>query len=286
VNEARRGRTTFDTGSANAPVIDAIYRHPQDYDLEHDGDGRDVEFYRQLVARLDARRVLELACGSGRLTLPLGDGAAAHELGEIVGVELSEDMLNLARRKLDEMDAAVQRRIRFEAGDMRTWSADRTFDLVLLGCSTITHLLTLEDRLAVWRRACQHLAPGGRFIVDVTMPDIRMYAASLESPPRALVEIDLDRRDESSGERLLRSKTTTYDAFTQRASIRFIYDKFAHNRPVDRYVSDFESYVYSPSELRLLFMCTGFDVEAVWADYRFREPRSGSREIIMVGRRR
>lgn len=139
--------------------------------------------------------------------------------------------------------------------------------------------------MAVWRRAFDLLSPRGRFVVDVTMPDIRMYAASLETPPSALLEIDLDRRDASDDERLIRSKTTTYDAFGQRASIRFIYDKFKKDRPVDRYVSDFDSYVYFPGELRLLFLHTGFEVEAVWADYAFREPRARSREIVMVGMR-
>jgi SAM-dependent methyltransferase len=262
-------------------MTDTIYRRPEDYDLEHEGDDRDIEFYRQLVGRLRPRRVLELACGSGRLTLPLAS-ADATDL-EIVGVELSADMLDLARRKLAEADERTKRRVRLEAGDMRTWTSDASFDLVLLGCSSITHLLTLEDRLAVWQRARAHLATGGRLVVDVTMPDIRMFAASLESPPRALVEIDRDQRDASGDERLVRSRTTTYDAFEQRASIRFLYDKFRKDQPVDRYVSDFESYVYFPGELRLLFMHTGFTVEAVWADYTFRQPRARAREIVMMG---
>ena len=49
-------------------MTDTIYRRPEDYDLEHEGDERDIEFYRELVVRLRPRRMLELACGSGRLT--------------------------------------------------------------------------------------------------------------------------------------------------------------------------------------------------------------------------
>ena len=166
-------------------MTDTIYRRPEDYDLEHEGDERDIEFYRELVIRLRPRRMLELACGSGRLTIPLAE--AAPEM-TVVGVEFSGEMLELARRKLGDAGADLGRRVALHSGDMRTWSSSTDFDLVLLGCSSITHLLTLDDRLAVWRRAHALLAPGGRFVIDVTMPDIRVFAASLETPPRALIE--------------------------------------------------------------------------------------------------
>ena len=261
-------------------MTDTIYRRPEDYDLEHEGDERDIEFYRELVVRLRPRRMLELACGSGRLTIPLAE--AAPEM-TVVGVELSGEMLELARRKLADAGPDLGRRVTLHSGDMRTWSSSTDFDLVLLGCSSITHLLTLDDRLAVWRRAHALLAPGGRFVIDVTMPDIRVFAASLETPPRALVEIDRDQRDPSGDERLVRSRTTTYDALEQRTHVRFLYDKFRKDRPVDRYVSDFDGYVYFPGELRLLFMHTGFAVEAVWSDYTFHAPRARARELVMMG---
>jgi hypothetical protein len=75
-----------------------------------------------------------------------------------------------------------------------------------------------------------------------------------------------------------------YDAYEHRAQIRFLYDKFKKGSPVDRYISDFESYVYFPSELRLLFMHTGFIVQDVYGDYRPRPPRTGVRELVMIAR--
>lgn len=265
-------------------MTDSIYRRPEDYELEHQGDERDVAFYCSVLERLRPGRILELACGSGRLTIPLASSAAARDT-TVVGVELSETMLSLARRKADDTREAIGARLSFECGDMRTWTSEASFDLVLIGCSSITHLLTLEDRLVVWRRAYDHLEGGGRFIVDVTMPDIRTFAASLETPPRALVELDVDSQNEQSTERLIRSKTTSYDAWQQRAKVTFLYDKFRRDQPVDRYVSDFESHVYYPDELQLLFRLTGFEVEQVWSDYTFRPAHARSREIVMVGRR-
>ena len=57
--------------------MEAIYERPRDYDLEHEGDEEDVAFYLRLLARWQPRRVIELAAGSGRVTLPLARAAAA-----------------------------------------------------------------------------------------------------------------------------------------------------------------------------------------------------------------
>jgi SAM-dependent methyltransferase len=260
-----------------------IYQRPQDYDLEHEGDDEDVRFYLRLVERLRPRRVLELASGSGRVTLPLAERAA--QLGfEVVGVELAPEMLAEAERKRSGASPDVQRHLQFVPGDMRTWRGGEPFDLVITPCSSLTHLLTLEDRLAAWRTAREALVPGGRFVVDLTMPNLAAYADSCQTPPRALVEIDLDNSDPEGTARLVRYKTTTYLGHQQRARVRFLYDRFSAE-DVDRYVSDFESHVYFPCEVELLFLHTGFTIEAVYGNYVERPLKATSRVMVTVGRR-
>jgi trans-aconitate methyltransferase len=258
-----------------------IYRRPADYDLEHEDDDRDVAFHVELVSRLRPHRVLELACGSGRVTMPLAE--RGHRDGfDVVGLEASEAMLGEAERKRADLPAAVRERVRLVRGDMRSWRADRPFDVIVTPCGSVCHLLGVDDRLATWRTAHANLGPGGRVAVDVPMPDLAAYADSLRSPARALLEIDSDTQDDD-GRRLLRGKTTMYDAATQRASIRFVYDRFHDERHEARYVSDFESHVYFPEELRLLYRLAGFTVEAEYGDHRFAPLRSKSRMVVMVG---
>ncbi len=67
--------------------------------------------------------------------------------------------------------------------------------------------------------------------------------------------------------------------------MRFIYDKLVDNTSVDRYVMDFDSHVYYPREVELLFRLTGFEVEACYGDYRMRPLRRSSRVMIFTGRR-
>jgi SAM-dependent methyltransferase len=264
--------------------MEAIYARPTDYDLEHEGDDEDVGFYCALVERLRPRRVLELGAGSGRVTIPLARLAA--EVGfEVVGVDLAEPMLAEAENKRAALEPPARSAVRFERGDLRTWRGTAPFDLIITPCSSLTHLLTIEDQLAAWRTAHANLGAGGRFVADVTMPNLAVYAESMQTPPRTTLEIDIDTSDPESGARLLRYKTTRYLPHLQRAQIRFLYDKFPDGARVDRYVSDFDGHVYYPRELELLFLSTGFTIEAKYGNYAMKPLRAASRLMIVVGRR-
>ena len=262
--------------------METIYERPRDYDLEHEGDDEDVEFYLRLLNLWRPRRIMELAAGSGRVSIPLARAAAATGTG-IVGLEREGPMLDEAMRKRAGLDPHSRQCLTFMSGDMRAWRTAEPFDLVIAPCSSLSHLLTLDDQVAAWQCARDALVDGGRFVVDLTMPNLAVYADSMQTPPRSFVEIDVDARDAITGTRLLRYKTTRYVPQEQRAEIRFLYDKFPDSEQVDRYVSDFDCHVYYPRELELLFRLTGFSVEAWYGDYGMRRMRTSSRQLIAVG---
>ena len=261
--------------------MDAIYERPRDYDLEHEGDDEDVRFYVGLLADWKPRRVVELASGSGRVAIPLARAAATRGI-QVIGLEPEGPMLDEARRKCSDLDDDARRALTFITGDMRQWRAEPC-DLIIAPCSSLSHLLELDDQIAAWRSAFDNLNDGGRFVVGLTMPNLTTFAESMQTPPRTLLEVDIDTRDPQTGTRLLRYKTTRYLAHEQRAEIRFLYDKFPGGNDVDRYVSDFDSHVYYPREVELLFRLTGFRVDAWFGDYSKRRLRTSSRQLIGVG---
>jgi hypothetical protein len=178
----------------------------------------------------------------------------------------------------------VATRLTFIPGDMRSWHTPNPFDVIIAPCSSLSHLLTLDDQIAAWQCASDNLTDDGRFVVDLTMPNMAVFAESLQAVPRILLEVDVDATDPLTGVRLLRHKTTRYLAHEQRAQVRFLYDRFdGHDR--DRYASDFDCHVYYPRELELLFRLTGFTVEAWFGDYAMGRLGS-SPQLIAVGRKR
>ncbi|HEX6238045.1 MAG TPA: class I SAM-dependent methyltransferase [Acidimicrobiales bacterium] len=106
--------------------------------------------------------VLELAVGTGRVALPLSArGFPVH------GIELSPHMAERLRAKpgADAVPVTV--------GDMTTARVPGSFRLVYLVANTIMNVTTQEEQLAVFANAADHLQPGGRFVVEVIVPQLR-----------------------------------------------------------------------------------------------------------------
>lgn len=272
---------------AQAAMDEQIYHQPEIYDLEHARVEPDVGFFLELLREWHPQRVLEVACGNGRLLFPLARALARWE-GKMVGIDLSEEMIRDARERAAASAVPSERRVEFHVGDMRAWLAPAGFDLILCGCASMSHLLALEDQLAAWKCAYTNLLRGGRFVVAEQMASLPAFAESMQTPPRALLEIDRDtsRGDGAQAERLVRYKATRYFAHEQRASVRFLYDRlFDPSAVAERFLSDYECHVFYPRELELLFRITGFEVEAIWGDYQRAPLRSQARELIVVGRK-
>jgi len=254
--------------------------------MEYEGAANDdVHFLARVLARVRPRRVLELACGSGRVSFAL---AAALPKAEIVGVDTSIEMLGKAAGAHNGARSSVRPRISFVKGDMRDWAGSgNPFDAVVIPCCSVSHLLTLDDRRRTWATAFRLLRPGGVFILDVRVPDLATLAESQRVRPRALVDLDIDatRRTLGGEARLLRCTATTYEPHLQRADVRLIYDRFEERALAERLVTDFVSHVYFPAELELLFVAAGFEIAQQYGDYRFMPCDRTSQYLVTLARR-
>jgi SAM-dependent methyltransferase len=105
---------------------------------------------------------LELGIGTGRIALPLARrGRPVH------GIDLSEAML----ARLHEKPGAEQ--IGITVGDFSTAAVDGEFSLVYLVFNTIENLTSQDEQVACFRNAAGHLGPGGCFVIEVGVPDLR-----------------------------------------------------------------------------------------------------------------
>src|SRR5215813_7947180 len=105
---------------------------------------------------------LEFAIGTGRVAIPL----AARGV-PVTGIELSQPMIDQLRTKADESTIPVI------VGDMATSTAPGVYPLVYLVFNTISNLLTQAEQVACFRNAARHLLPGGRFVIELWVPELR-----------------------------------------------------------------------------------------------------------------
>ena len=128
---------------------------------------QDIEFFLQ-KARGQGDPILELGCGTGRVLLPLAE--AGHR---VVGLDLSEPMLNRCRAKLEGKPRAVRERVRLIQGDMTEFDAGQKFRLITIPFRPFQHLLRVEQQLACLNCARLQLEPGGELVLDVFHTDPR-----------------------------------------------------------------------------------------------------------------
>ncbi|MER6822205.1 class I SAM-dependent methyltransferase [Streptomyces cellulosae] len=137
--------------------------------------GATVDFLAELAGD---GRALEFAVGTGRVGVPLRERGVP-----VTGIELSEHMADVLRRKVDEDTLPVV------IGDMATTVVPGEFSLVYLVYNTISNLLTQDEQVECFRNAARHLRPGGRFVIELGVPPLRFLP-----PGQVAVPFDVSER--------------------------------------------------------------------------------------------
>jgi len=143
----------------------AFKRYARYYDLLYrDKDYRgETDFIERLIRSHapGARRILELGCGTGI------HGVMLAEKGyDVVGLDISQDMLAAAAQRTADLPQAIAKRVRFFQGDIRDFRVEGRFDAVLALFHVMSYQLSNDDLRAVFAMVKEHLAPEGVFIFD------------------------------------------------------------------------------------------------------------------------
>jgi SAM-dependent methyltransferase len=267
VGEAdERGADLVDRGSRDH------YEDPDLYDFEYRRRRRDVSFYRELARTSlgGGGRILELACGSGRLTTAL-----VRDGHRVLGVDLSAAMLGRAAARLEHLGRAARERAHLVRADMRRFAFGARFPLILMAFNSFEHLYTRVEVMACLERVRAHLLPGGRFAFDVQNPSLRWLA---RDPSRRWARTVF--RHPRTGERLVYSTNHDYDPVSQIALIRLYYDA-PDGDPGRERVVHLSQRKFFPAELEALVSFGGFQVEARYGDFAGR-PLDGEAESQLL----
>lgn len=235
-------------GSRWAPYYDEMYPDVEDSVID-------------LLARHagEPPRALELAIGTGRIAVPLQERGV-----EVTGIDSSEEMVARMREKPGGGTIEVT------IGDFGDVPVAGTFPLIYLTFNTIFGLLTQDEQVGCFQNVADRLEPGGRFIIDCFVPDVRRF----DSYNTRMAVSSISSVDEHIWE------MTVYDPVGQRLSSHIV------RRGVDgeNAVLPVEIRFAWPSELDLMARLAGLELEDRfgWYDLRPFNERSTSHMSIYV----
>lgn len=238
------------------PIEDlAVYDDADFYDQEFAERTHDIPFFLDQAVRAGGP-VLEVACGTGRITLPI-----AREGVDVTGLDIMPSMLERARRRSEEEGLPVE----WLEQDCRDIRSEKRFALVFSATNAMQHLHDVDSVVAFLVSARNVLRPGGTLILDVFNPDL----AKLSRRPEAVYRHkSVVQRD---GSKLDVQASTGYDSASQ--LLRFTLDYLRDGTCVR--TKKVSMRCFFPEELLALCRLAGLDVAERFGDYD-RSPFTGT----------
>src|SRR6266849_2843534 len=238
------------------------------YDMEHAHFDEDLNLYMNF-AELCGSPLLELACGSGRLLVPL-----AREGYEVTGVDSSASMLKLAQEALEQAGVAAQ--CKLVQDNMCRLSLGQKFRLAFIALGSFGHVCARQEQRQMLAAVRDHLTTGGRFILDISNADIRYmedlsgqvlhqgtwqrddgamlshYVSPASSLTRDLLELTHFYEEHRQGEAVRRTVITTHLYLFERKEVELLLEE-ANFRVIDVY-GDYELSPYEHDSPRMIFI--------------------------------
>jgi len=254
-------------GRAGDAGAQAHYADPAYYDKTYGSRREDVDYYARL-AKQSGGPVLEYGIGNGRIAIPIARaGVPVH------GIDLSRPMLDSLRARRRDEPPATRRRLTFTHGDMRTVRLRRRFALVIAPFNALLHLYQPSDVEQFLGRVRAHLAPGGRFVFDYSVPHAEDLA---RRPDRTYGASRL--RHPTTGQLVRYTERFEFDPLRQ---ILLVSIGFAPVDGGEPWTVPLTHRQFFPEELRALLRYNGFDEIRFTADFTEQPPTAEVDSMIV-----
>jgi SAM-dependent methyltransferase len=233
---------------------------------------QDVVFYRD-AAREFGDPVLELGCGTGRITMALAEAGK-----RITGLDLSERMLERAVKKRAALHVEARERVHLVQGDMAWFDLGETFRLVIIPFRPFQHLLEVRQQMDCLDCVRKHLAPGGRLILDVFQTDAERMHDPVHMREMLVTEYNtVDGRRVKISERVI-----AFHRAEQRNDVEMIFSIAHRDGRQERLVFAWPLRYFFRYEIEHLLARCGFRVDAEYGDFDRTLIRDDSPEMIFV----
>ncbi|HML38646.1 MAG TPA: class I SAM-dependent methyltransferase [Bacillota bacterium] len=228
----------------------------------------DIDFFKMLCK--GHKNILELMCGTGRLSKPLIEAGFP-----LTCVDYSEEMLEVLRKKIGVSEAGPQaaseavsqeapngrlQNVEIVCQDVCEMDLGKRFDLIIIPSNSIAEIIDQEKRRQAFRRIYKHLTSDGIFFCTLYNPPYRIKQA--DGNIRYLGKYDLE-----DGRTLFITYYNVYSSAARLITGTQFYEIYDHNRLVEKRCLDIRFSVISKEEICKMAHEEGFTLKAIYGDY-------------------
>lgn len=230
------------------------------YDLVNGKYLDDIEFYKNICS--NGKKVLELCCGTGRLTIPLFESDI-----NIEGLDINNSMLSRAREKADNKSL----NIKFYNFNITEFQLNAKYDIIIIPFNSLQCIYNNRDLELVFKNIHQHLTEGGLLIFDLYNPSIElMVSRQIKEQivfkgkgPKGIIEI---------------YEKSSYDSKWQvQKAIWSIYEKSVFQGEYN-----LDTRCFYPQEIDMLLRYNNFNIVNKYGDFKKGKFTSDSKKQIFV----
>lgn len=226
-------------------------------------DLSDLQFYKKWMPKNKDAKILELCCGTGRLTIPI-----AKDGNNICGVDNTSSMLEQAKVKASEAGLEIN----LIEADIRTLNLQEKFDLIFIPFNSIHHLYKNEDLFGTLKAVKNHLKEDGTFLLDCFNPNIH-YIVKNEKEPEVIAEYTT-----KDGREILIKQEMHYENATQINRIKWHY----YINGKYHSVQNMDMRMFFPQELDSYIKWVGFDIIHKFGSFEEEEFEDCSEKQVYV----
>jgi len=255
-----------------------IYSDPYFYDLEYNIRKDDILFYIEQCQMLKTSKpltILELGCGTGRISIPLAACGFS-----ITGVDVDKKMLKLAEQKAHGLG------IEFIEADFIDLDLGKKFDVILMPYNAFQHIHSDEDVSKFFDSLKKHMHQGSKFIMELMNPlDDDLSRGPDDFMPfdafyvKKCTDGSLKRTNKNDPESkiLVIEDTVVFDPITKIANYNLYYSLDGE----DLFTKRIDLRMYREEELREVLISNDFNILNVYGDFNKNPLKDGSQSIVL-----
>jgi len=224
---------------------------PQLYDDQFWWKKDDIEFWKSICQNNKNKKILEIACGTGRIALPLIKAGLNY-----TGIDLSQEFVNYATQKI----LSYNKYSVIKQNDMRNFKHNIKYDIIFIGFNSFLHLLNEEDASQCLKCILKHMHKTTYLYIDIFVP----HPLFLTRPANHQVDV-IEFFDSSIKETAKIKETIIYDIETEIVDVNWYYYKSLQKKEYNQF--NFKMKMYYPDTMNRMLVDLGFFIENIWGSY-------------------